>query len=611
MVPVSPDGDAVEHVLAIGGAARVRAVRVTPALLALVLAGCMTGNFVGREALPEPISAGDAPGSVAPAEKKADGDKPDEPPKETAAPPRPRTLPQAVCTYLRSFHEPLPEPKKEGADSPERGKKNPSTSEKKDGGNSPPDKPWKEGDKQDGSQGKKNPEGIRDKDKTKDKDEGGKDKEKNDKESDEKKEEKEDKGPDEGWYSAHGQFTFVTARHDAIRALYTGPNSLLPTPEQDSSITATLFLDFRLWEDGHNSGEVVFNPEVAGGSGFSNVMGIAGFPNGEITRVGVVEPTVFIARLFYRQTWGFGGEQEKVKDEPGENQIAGARDIDRITLTIGKFTYTDVMDDNAVSHDPRSRFLNWGLMYNGAWDYPANVRGYSYGLAVDFNQKDWALRYGVMAEPAIANGAPIDPRFLEANGQTLEWEGRYGLDACPGHLRLLGYLNRADMGNYGEALQEMPVDPVVSNTRAYRFKYGCGLSWDQEVTKDLGVFSRLGWDDGHSETWAFTEIDRTASLGLVLKGREWRRPDDVLGIAGLINGLSKAHREYLEAGGLGFIIGDGQLNYAPEQIVEVFYNYQISKGIVAAADFQEIVNPAYNRDRGPVNVWSLRIHMEF
>jgi high affinity Mn2+ porin len=167
------------------------------------------------------------------------------------------------------------------------------------------------------------------------------------------------------------------------------------------------------------------------------------------------------------------------------------------------------------------------------------------------------------------------------------------------------------MGNYSEALQEMPVNPDVTQTRAYRFKYGYGVNWDQELTTDVGVFSRLGWDDGHSETWAFTEIDRTASLGLVVKGRLWRRPDDQFGVAGLVNGLSKVHREYLAAGGLGFIIGDGALSYDAEEILEVFYNCQISKGIFAAADFQEIVNPAYNRARGPVSVLSLRVHTEF
>jgi high affinity Mn2+ porin len=255
--------------------------------------------------------------------------------------------------------------------------------------------------------------------------------------------------------------------------------------------------------------------------------------------------------------------------------------------------------------------MNWSLMYNGAWDYSANVRGYSYGIALELNQKWWALRYGIMAEPKFANAGPLDPRFLDAHGQALEWLGRYQLWDHPGNVRLLSYVNRAHMGDYREALLEMPVDPDVALTRSYRFKYGFGLSWDQELTKDLGVFSRLGWSDGHTETWAFTPIDRTASLGMLLKGRLWRRPDDVIGLGGALNGIAKDHRDYLAAGGLDFSIGDGRLNYGLEEILEVFYDMQLYKGIFITADFQEIGNPAYNRDRGPVSAFTLRVHTEF
>jgi high affinity Mn2+ porin len=376
-----------------------------------------------------------------------------------------------------------------------------------------------------------------------------------------------------------------------------------------TSLTSTVFLDFRLWESGSSFGELVFNPEIAGGRGFSGVNGIAGFSNGEITRVGAVEPTPYIARLYYRQTIGLGGEQEKIEDVV--NQIQGKRDVDRITVTLGKLTFTDLVDDNKYSHDPRTQFLNWALMYNGAWDYPANVRGYSYGFGIDFNHRDWALRYGVMAEPAVANGGPIDPHFLEANGHLLEWEGRYEYDDHPGRIRLMSYLNHAHMGDYREALLAMPTNPDVTQTRSYRFKYGFGLNWEQELTKDLGLFGRLGWNDGRTESWAFTPIDRTASLGMLLNGRLWRRPKDQVGIAGALNGLSQDHRNYLAAGGLDFSIGDGRLNYELEEILEVFYDLELIKGVSIAADFQEINHPAYNRDRGPVSVGSLRVHLEF
>jgi high affinity Mn2+ porin len=352
----------------------------------------------------------------------------------------------------------------------------------------------------------------------------------------------------------------------------------------------------------------VFNPEMSSGPGLSDSQGIAGFPNGEITRVGIISPTPYFARLFLRQMFGFGGEEEKVEDEA--NQIAGKRDIDRITLSVGKFSATDFADDNVYSHDPRTQFLPWSIMYNGAWDYPANVRGYTYGLAIDFNQKYWALRYGIFAEPTFANGAPLDPKFIKANGQVLEWLIRYGLETRPGNLRLLAYANHAHMGDYREAMEQMPVDPDVTLTRAYRWKYGFGLSWDQEITKDLGIFGRLGWNDGHTESWAFTAIDRVGEIGLLLKGKRWCRPNDAIGLAFDANGIAKDHRDYLAAGGLDFIIGDGRLRYGPEEIFEFFYNYQVIKGIFVSFDFQEVNHPAYNRDRGPVSIYTLRVHLE-
>jgi high affinity Mn2+ porin len=434
------------------------------------------------------------------------------------------------------------------------------------------------------------------------------DKDKDDKEKDEK--EKEQKEPEPSWYSAHAQATVVTQNHQRFfRSPYVGANSLLPNESAATSMTGTLFLDARLWECGCYSGELVFNPEIAGGNGFSGTTGLAGFPNGEITRVGVPAPTPYIARLYLRQTWGLGGEQDKVED--GFNQIAGTRDVNRLTFLAGKMSATDLVDDNRYSHDPRAQFLNWALMYNGAWDYPANVRGYTYGLGLDYNEKLWAFRTGAFVEPEVANGAPLDPHFLKALGYVAELEERYFWDEKPGHLRLLAYLNHAHMGNYRQALALMPVEPEITATRAWRIKYGFGISWDQELTKELGIWGRLGWNDGGTETWAFTEIDETASLGLVLKGRRWCRPQDQVGLGVACNGLSSAHADYLAAGGLGFIIGDGRLNYGLEKILELYYNVEIVKAIHVTFDFQEIDHPAYNKDRGPVAIGSIRVHFEF
>jgi high affinity Mn2+ porin len=397
----------------------------------------------------------------------------------------------------------------------------------------------------------------------------------------------------------------VDSVHDHFHAPYTGPNSLLRSEPHATSETTTFYFATRLWK----GCDFVFNPEVAGGQGFTSSTGIAGFPNGEITRVGVVEPTPYMARLYARQTFGFGGEQEQVAG--GINDVAGVRDVHRVTVAVGRFSMTDVIDDNKFSHDPRTQFLAWSLMYNGAWDYPANVRGYTDGIAVDLDQKEWELHYVIGAVSTVANGAALDPLFLEHNGQALEWVKHYRIGERPGNFRLMTYVNRANMGSYSQASALMPVNPVVTQTRATRSKYGFGLSWDQEVTPDIGIFGRLGWSDGRNETWEFTAIDRLFEFGVWTRGRRWCRPNDQLGIAFDINGLSGVHRRYLAAGGLDFIIGDGKLNYGSETILETVYNLGVTKNILFSLDFQEVWNPAYNRDRGPVSIFQGRFHIEF
>jgi high affinity Mn2+ porin len=411
------------------------------------------------------------------------------------------------------------------------------------------------------------------------------------------------------WYSAHAQGTVVTQVHNVFPSPYIGPRSLLPHEPAANTMTGTVFYAARLWESARNDTQVIFNPEIAGGSGFSGTNGVAGFPNAEATRVGVVNPTPYIARLYVRQNFGFGGEREFAADE--NNQVAGERDVRRLSVIAGKLAAPDLADDNRYAHDPRTQFLNWALVYNGAWDYPANVRGYTYGAALDYNHsRNLSFVYGIFLEPAAANGAPFDWHIGKAAGQVAEVEKRYELNGRPGALRLMTFLNHAHMGNYNEALQLMPVDPDITKTRSYRYKYGYCLSFDQALTDDVGCFCRLGWNDGHSESWAFTEIDRTASAGLVMGGRWWCRPNDRIGLAGVLNGISGPHRDYLAAGGIGFIIGDGKLSYGLEQILETYYAWRITNGIVVTLDFQEIVNPGYNTDRGPVEVGSIRVHWD-
>jgi high affinity Mn2+ porin len=410
------------------------------------------------------------------------------------------------------------------------------------------------------------------------------------------------------WYSAHVQATVVTQAHNIFPSPYIGPRSLLPHEPAANTMTGTVFWATRLCETESNDTQLIFNPEAAGGAGFSGTSGIAGFPNGEATRVGVENPTPYIARLYLRQNFGLGGGREFAPDSI--NQVAGERDVNRLAITVGKLAAPDMVDDNRYAHDPRTQFLNWGLVYNGAWDYPANVRGYTYGAGFHYIRKDWTFAYGVFVEPAIANGAPLDWHLNKAQGQVAELEERYKVCGRDGEARFMFFLNHGHMGNYNEALQLMPVDPDIIKTRSYRYKYGVCFSLDQVITDDIGFFSRLGWNDGHSESWAFTEIDRTASAGFVMGGRKWCRPNDRVGLAGLINGISGPHRDYLAHGGIGFIIGDGKLKYGLEQILETYYALQVGSRIIVTFDFQEIVNPAYNQDRGPVSVFSLRVHWD-
>ena len=414
-----------------------------------------------------------------------------------------------------------------------------------------------------------------------------------------------DKEDELTWLSIHGQGTIVLQGNGRFRSPYEGPISLLSKFNYRTTETATLFLAARVWE----GGEIVFNPEIAGGVGLSGTMGMGGFPNGEATRVGVPQPTPYFARLLVRQTFGFGGEQEKIEDGP--NTIAGYRDVNRLTIAFGKMSATDSLDNNRYSHDPRTQFLNWSLMYNGAWDYPANVRGYTYGITFDLNQEEWAARYGIFAVPTVANGAELDPRFLRGEGHVVELERRYECDDQPGRITFSVYANLAHMGKYRDSLALSPINPDITATRSYRVKFGFGLNWEQKLNEELGVFARLGWNDDQTESWAFTEIGRTAALGLLLKGNRWNRAEDEVGLAVVVNGLSDAHRDYLAAGGLGFIVGDGQLHYGAETILETYYNWQLKKGINLTFDFQLAFNPGYNQDRGPVAIGAVRLHFEY
>jgi high affinity Mn2+ porin len=409
---------------------------------------------------------------------------------------------------------------------------------------------------------------------------------------------------DKAW-TLHFQQTVVTQWHPSFSAPYSGTNSLQSGAEMKTSVTATLFLGFRLWR----GAEFYVNPELSGGQGFSNARGIAGFPNGEIYRVGNPAPAIYPARLYLKQTIDLGGPE--VEYEDGPNQIAGQGPAHRLTILAGKFSLTDFFDNNTYSHDPRTQFLNWALMDAGAWDFAADTRGYTWGVLTEYAGPNGAARLAAVLEPETANGLKMDTHITKAYSLNFELERRYTLKTNKGTVRVMVFRNVARMGSYQEALDNPAFETnIVLTDRYSRTKYGFGINWEQTLSADAGVFARVSWNDGHTESWAFAEIDRSLSLGGLLGGKSWGRPHDQCGVAFVMNGLSKDHADYLAAGGYGFMIGDGRLNYGPETIFEAFYGVPVIRGIWLSADYQFVINPAYNRDRGPVHVFGIRVHTE-
>jgi high affinity Mn2+ porin len=303
-----------------------------------------------------------------------------------------------------------------------------------------------------------------------------------------------------------------------------------------------------------------------------------------------------------------GGDNEYIK--PDKNQLGTIESQNRLTLVVGKFSLADFFDGNSYSHDPRTQFVNWAIMDNGAWDFAADTRGYTWGCMLEYNRAKWALRLASVLEPKVANQLDLDMNIAQAHSENAEFEYRYNAGSHPGKISCLAFANHAHMGNYRDSINLSPVNPDITQTETYCLKYGFGLDFEQELTKNLGCFARAGWNDGATETWAFTEIDRTISLGLSLNGSSWKRPDDICGVALDINGLSQDHKDYLEAGGYGFIIGDGRLSYAPEEVAETYYAWKMCDHFTFTGDFQFVNNPAYNQDRGPVSILAVRLHYE-
>jgi high affinity Mn2+ porin len=414
--------------------------------------------------------------------------------------------------------------------------------------------------------------------------------------------------PESDAWNVHAQTTILPQGYPSFRSPYVGTNSLPGRGQIQATWTTTAFLGVRLWD----GGEFYFNPELAQGFGVNGTVGLDAFPNGEAQKAGAEYPRIRPQRYYLKQTFGLGGEQEEVADSP--NQLSGKRDIDRITLIVGRFAVGDFFDGNAYAKDPRADFMNWAMWSSAAYDFPADLPGYTRGAVVEFNRKDWAVRAGYFQVPNAPNS---DVLVSKTGGTIVEFEERHTVFDQPGKLRLGAFVNSGNTGNYREALAIVAADPtldinaVMTGIQHTNLKYGFYANLEQQIAKDVGLFARASWNDGQNQILSFTDIDRSLSGGLSIKGSYWGRPNDTIGIGGAINGLSAANRDFLAAGGLGLLIGDGQLNYRPERVLETYYAYSLNKNVTLTADYQLITNPAYNADRGPVSIFSGRLHGEF
>ncbi|MBS0274295.1 MAG: carbohydrate porin [Proteobacteria bacterium] len=409
------------------------------------------------------------------------------------------------------------------------------------------------------------------------------------------------------WLSLHAQSTFVLQYHPQFRSPYQGANSLKPQSVGAETFDATLFAGIRLW----HGASLYVNPEIDQGFGLSNTLGTAGFLSGEAYKVGDTNPYFRLQRLFIRQSIDLGGAGQKIDDDA--NQFGGTRSANNLVLTAGKFSVGDVFDTNQYAHDPRGDFLNWALLDAGAFDYAADAWGYASGVAIEWTQGWWTLRFGAFNLSKQPNGKVLESAFgqFETVGEAEERHTLFGHD---GKVKLLGFINRGRMGSYDDALalaNATGAPPDTSLVRRYASRPGGEVNIEQGISDNLGVFLRASVNDGSKEAYEFTEINRSVSAGVSLKGASWGRPDDTIALGAVVNGLSPDARSYFAAGGMGILIGDGRLpHYGTEDIVEAYYSARVTGWLSLSADYQLIEDPAYNRDRGPVSALALRLHAQ-
>ena len=408
-------------------------------------------------------------------------------------------------------------------------------------------------------------------------------------------------------FAIHGQATYVEQETGSFNAPYAGANSLSPGSGKES-VDVTLALGARLW----SGAEIWLTPEIDQGFGLNNTLGVAGFPSGAAYKVGRNYPYLRLPRAFIRETVNLGEPDEAV--DAAANQLASSHSHNRWIFTVGKFAVTDVFDTNQYAHDPRSDFFNWAAIDSATFDYAADAWGYTVGAAAELYRGAWTLRGGLFDLSNIPNSEHLEPGGHEFQ-IILEAERRHDLLGQPGKALITAFLSRARMGLLDEAVARArstgtPVD--IAAVRQYRGRVGMSFSFEQQLAADMGLFARGGVAGGNVETYEFTDIDRTVAIGLSLKGTRWTRARDTVGVAAIVNGISAARERYLDAGGLGVLIGDGQLpRPGPEQILETYYSAAVVSQSFLTLDYQRVVNPGYNRDRGPASIFALRVHAQF
>ncbi len=408
-------------------------------------------------------------------------------------------------------------------------------------------------------------------------------------------------------FAIHGQFTYVEQQTDSFAAPYSGPNSLSPNSGRET-VDATLFIGSRLWPGAE--GWIV--PEIDQGFGLDDTLGVAGFPSGAAYKVGKNEPYLRLPRAFVRQTVNLGGAAETV--EAAADQLGGSRSADRWVFTVGKFAVTDIFDTNQYAHDPRSDFFNWSAIDAGTFDYAADAWGFTVGAAAERYEGSWTLRAGVFDLSNIPNSPHLEPGFHEFQIDA-EIEKRYELFGQTGRVLVTAFDSRARMGLLDQAIalaEATGTTPNPANVREYRSRLGVSLDLEQPFSPDLGVFARVGKAAGNVETYEFSDIDRSVEVGGAIDGRRWHRPGDTIGVAAIDNGISAEREQYLNAGGLGILVGDGRLPHpGAEQIIETYYSFAARSWAHLSLDYQWVKNPAYNTDRGPVSIFAVRLHAQF